>query len=229
MRLISVIIPTYNEEGELPKLLGHLQDYGKNEIEIIVVDAGSIDKTRAVSERYHINFLFTPIKGRAAQMNYGAAHSHGEILYFVHADTLPPKSYVDDIYNSVNTGFDLGRYRSKYNSDSWLLKINAFLSRFDTLAGMGGDQTLFVTKKLFNQCGGFSPSMRIMEEFNFCQRARKNGKYKILRKPVLISARKYEQNSWLTVQWANIKVFRMYSASASQESLVATYRSLLKL
>ena len=226
--MISIIIPTYNEENELPKLLHHLKHYGEANVEIIVVDGGSLDNTQKVARAHNVTFLESPKKGRASQMNHGAANTIGEILYFVHADTLPPLSFVKDIYTAINNGFELGRYCSAYQSSRLLLKLNEVLSGIDSFAGMGGDQTLFVSKQLFNSCRGFNDEMKIMEEFDFCQRARKLGKYKIIRKPVFISARKYENNSWLTVQKANLKVFRMYSQGASQNELVATYRKMLK-
>ena len=89
---------------------------------------------------------------------------------------------------------------------------------------IGGE---FITKKLFEQAGGFDSSMKIMEEFEFCARARKQGKYKIVLKPVLISARKYATNSWLTVQKANYTIVKMYLKGASQESLVLKYKEML--
>lgn len=226
--MISIIIPTYNEENQLPKLLQHLQDFGQKEIEIIVVDGGSTDRTQKIAKEFHVLFLSSPKRGRATQMNFGAAKAKGKIIYFVHADTIPPKSYVKDIYAAVKIGFDLGRYCSSYQSKSLLLKLNALLSVLDTVAGMGGDQTLFVTKQIFYECGGFNEEMRIMEEFDFCKRARAKGRYKIFYKCVSISARKYETNGWLTVQKANFKVFKMYSAGAAQEDLVSTYRKMLK-
>lgn len=226
--MISIIIPTYNEQTELPKLLQFLQNHGKDQIEILVVDAGSLDDTEKVAKNFDLCFLHCPQKGRAFQMNYGAANATGEILYFVHADTLPVKSFISDIYSAIGQGFDLGRYCSSYQSKSFLLKINALLSGLDSLAGMGGDQTLFVTKKHFANCGGFNAELKIMEEFDFCQRARKSGRYKIIHKAVSISARKYEKNTWLSVQKANLKVFKMYKTGASQEDLVSTYRRMLK-
>ena len=105
--------------------------------------------------------------------------------------------------------------------------MNAFLSRFDTFAGMGGDQTLFITKNLFDKTGGFNSETRIMEEFEFCARARKNVRYKIIPKAVLISARKYETNGWLKVQIANYTVVKMYGRGATQEEMVNKYKQML--
>ena len=225
--MISIIIPTYNEQEELPKLLQHLKLFGSNKVEIIVVDGGSTDNTKMVAQSYHVTFLCAPTKGRSVQMNYGALHASHQILYFVHADTIPPKDFLKEITDAIGAGFDLGRYCSVYQSNNLLLKLNSFFSIVDCLAGMGGDQTLFITKKLFNRCNGFDEKMKIMEEFDFCRRARKFGKYKIIKKSVSISARKYKSNSWFKVQKANYVVFKMYASGAKQEDLVATYRRML--
>ena len=225
--LISIIIPTYNEAANIARLIGYLKNNSNLSVEIIVSDGGSHDNTQALAELEGATVLNSPGKGRAAQMNHGASIAQGDLFYFVHADTVPPDNYLADITKAISDGYDLGRYLSSYDSKSWLLKINAFLSRLDTFAGMGGDQTLFITKKLFQQTGGFDGSMKIMEEFEFCTRARKQGKYKIIHKPVLISARKYDTNGWLTVQRANYKVIRMYLKGAIQQDLVATYKRML--
>lgn len=225
---VSIIIPTYNEAENIAQLIRYLKQHNNGSLaEIFVIDGGSLDNTLELAEQEGALVVSSPEKGRAAQMNYGASIVRGDVIYFVHADTLPPPTYLIDIVQAVNEGYDLGRYLSKYDSKSWLLKMNAFLSRLDTFAGMGGDQTLFITKKLFKQTGGFDGSMKIMEEFEFCARARKQGRYKIIHKPVLISARKYDTNGWLTVQRANYTVVRMYQNGASQEELAATYERML--
>lgn len=195
--------------------------------EIIVSDGGSTDQTKEICRKNSIVLVDSPQKGRAFQMNFGASFATGNCFYFVHADTLPPKTYLGDIELALNNGYDLGRYRSKYASKSLLLKLNAFFSRFDWFLGMGGDQTLFITKKLFEKTGGFDETMQIMEEFEFCDRARKSAKYKIIPKPVLISARKYQQNGWLKVQHANFTIMKMYRNGATQQEMVQRYKKML--
>lgn len=225
---ISVIIPTYNEAANIARLVKYLLESGAdNLIEVIVSDSGSEDDTLAIAIEIGASGLISPEKGRASQMNYGASLAKGDILYFVHADTIPPESFAIDILKAVDEGYELGRYRSVYDSNKWPLKINSFLSRFDTFQGMGGDQTLFITRNLFLGLGGFDDSFKIMEEFEFCARARKNKQYKIFKKSALISARKYDNNSWLTIQRANFKIVEMYKSGASQESMVKTYKRML--
>jgi rSAM/selenodomain-associated transferase 2 len=225
---VSIIIPVFNEADHIGKLITYLTDFGNDSLEeIIVVDSGSTDDTLLCAKQAGAVSVISPEKGRAAQMNYGASLSKGDLLYFVHADTLPPQTYLTDIIDAVKAGYDIGRYLSTYDSKSWLLKLNSYLSRLDTFGGMGGDQTLFITKKLFQQIGGFDGTMKIMEEFEFCARARKLGKYKIINKAVLISARKYDTNGWFTVQKANYTVVMMYQKGASQESMVLKYKEML--
>ena len=227
--MVSIIIPTFNEAENIGKLIQHLfQNQHKTTIEIIVSDGGSTDKTLLIAKAAGAKTILSPQKGRAAQMNFATSQAKGSVLYFVHADTKPPVTYFEDIKEALQQGYNLGRYLSKYDSKSWLLKLNAALSRLDVFAGMGGDQTLFITKSLYQQCGGFDTNMKIMEEFEFCTRARKTGKYKIIKKPVLISARKYETNSWLKVQIANYTIIKMYRKGASQQSIVNQYKQMLK-
>ena len=80
---------------------------------------------------------------------------------------------------------------------------------------------------VYEQTNGFDGEMKIMEEFEFCARARKQGKYKIISKPVLISARKYDTNGWFKVQRANYTIINMYQKGASQESMVIKYAEML--
>ncbi len=225
---ISIIIPAYNEAENIGNLTRYLIRHSDPGLaEIIVSDGGSNDNTVAVAKDTGALAVVSPERSRAAQMNYGASLAQGELLFFVHADTIPPETFVADIMKATSGGSDMGRYLSSYTSNSWLLKLNALLSRIDTFAGMGGDQTLFITKSLFMKTGGFDTRMKIMEEFEFCARARKYGRYSIIKKEVLISARKYESNSWLKVQRANYTVVRMYQKGASQESMIKKYKEML--
>jgi rSAM/selenodomain-associated transferase 2 len=225
---ISIIIPVYNEAENIGKLVSYLIKH-KNEavIEIIVVDAGSTDDTIRIAENKGAVVAISLQKGRGAQMNHGASLAKGDILYFIHADTFPPDSFANDIIGAVEGGFDLGRYCTRFNSRKWYLKINAWFTRFDWFVCSGGDQTLFITSNLYRKTGGFKPDMFIMEEYEFVSRARKNAQYKIFNKPVLISARKYDTNSWWQVQRANKKIVSMYKKGASQTDMVTTYKKML--
>ena len=223
---LSIIIPTYNEAENIANLVGYLLRYGYN-IEIIVSDGGSADETLNVAHVNGARAILSPNKGRAAQMNFGATIATGDVLYFVHADTFPPKCFCRDIENAISKGYDLGRYQTRFDSNKWLLKVNAFFTRFDLFLCSGGDQTLFITKDLFQQIGGYDNSMHIMEDYDIVSRVRLYGRYKILNGNALVSARKYESNSWWKVQLANFTIIKMYEKGASQMEMVNRYKELL--
>ncbi len=226
---LSIIIPTYNEERYVGKLIGFLKNYAGNKVaEIIVIDGGSQDKTLQVAAAAGATTVISPQKGRARQMNFGAFISKGDILYFVHADTFPPKSFVNDISEALEEGYAMGRYKTKFISDKPMLRINEWFTRFDLFICMGGDQTLFVRKIFFEQLGGFKEEMELMEEYEFCHRARMQGRYKIMKGAALVSARKYEKNSWLTVQKANFKIVQLYKKGATQKTLTEAYQKMLQ-
>ena len=226
---ISIIIPTYNEAENIGKLVHYLiANSNSFVVEIIVSDGGSTDHTILLAKEAGAKAVVSPKYGRAAQMNYGASIATGDVLYFVHADCLPPKDFAKNIAAATNDGYDIGRYRTKFDSTKTILKINAWFTRFDFFICMGGDQTLFIKKSIFEKCRGFKEDMKIMEEYEFCTRARKMGKYKILPNDVLVSARKYDTNNWFYVQLANAKIVRMYKKGASQQQMLDTYKQMLR-
>lgn len=226
--MISIIIPTYNEAESIAELIIYLKTNSNYHVaEIIVSDGGSADNTLQIAQQAGAQTVLSPKKGRAAQMNYGASIAKGNILYFIHADTFPPVTFANDIEQAVAEGYGLGRYCTKFNSNKFILKINAFFTRFDWFVCYGGDQTLFITEELFTKTGGFKEDMLIMEDYEIVVRARQKTKYKIFTEAALISARKYETNSWLTVQLANRKIVKMYKRGASQTEIVKKYKEML--
>ncbi len=203
----------------------HGNDFVK---EIIVVDGGSSDNTKQLAAGAGAIVVASQTKCRAIQMNMGAAMATGSILYFVHADTIPPASFSKDILGAATDGFDFGRYRTRFASSDWKLKLNAFFTRFDLFVCYGGDQTLFVKNKFFKQLNGFDEVLMIMEEYDFTKRAKQAGNYKIIPKTTLISTRKYDGNSWLQVQRANYLIVKMYKKGIAQSVIVERYKALIK-
>jgi rSAM/selenodomain-associated transferase 2 len=226
---ISIIIPTLNEAGTIFGLLSSLLTRGNPSLqEIIVVDGGSTDDTVAIAAANPVRVVTSPLKGRAAQMNYGASLASGDVFYFVHADSLPPGSYATDLHRFVTEGYEVGRYRTRFDHPGWLLKFNAFFTRFDWFVCYGGDQTLYITRGLFDKIGGYDNKLHLMEEYDLVTRARKIAKYKIMPAAALVSARKYKDNSWWKVQQANFEIVQMYKRGALQEMMVKRYNELLQ-
>lgn len=225
---LSIIIPTLNEAENIDKLVNRLKNCSCPEThEIIVVDAGSTDNTQELAKKAGAITLLSPKKGRAPQMNFGVQHSTGDLLYFVHADSLPPEDYCLCIDKCIHQGSEIGGFRFKFDSDKKLLAFNNWTTQFNKIFVRGGDQTMFINKTLFDELNGFDEKFRIMEEYDFIERAQKKTPYKVIQKDVLVSARKYETNSWLRVQFANTVVFSMYRFGFSQDVMVNTYKRLL--
>ncbi len=230
MRSISIIIPTLNESENLPRLLDFIEAYRDERLtEIIVADAMSQDNTLDLAQAYPTIALAYKSKGRSCQMNQGAKIAKGEVLYFIHADTLPSVNFLDDICDALDEGYDLGSYRSSFTSNDTRMEVNAFFTRFDLPWCRGGDQTLFVTRALFDRVGGFDENYKIMEDFEFLDRTRKVGRFKIMPDSALISARKYEENSYFQINVANLVVFIMFRLGASQQKMIDTYNRLLRI
>jgi len=225
---IKIIIPTCNEEKSIGKLLAYLQQHCSAEI-IVANSPATKDATASIAREAGIRVLTCPQAGRAPQMNYAARCVSGEVLYFVHADTLPPPSFVDDIHTALEKGHSLGYFSYRFTSGRWLLKINSYFTRYDGLFAGGGDQTLFIRRRVFDQLRGFDESLRLMEDFDLVARAVRAGFQPcLIPNDALVSARKYDNNSWLRVNLVNLWVFGLFHLGVSQEYLCSFYRARLK-
>ena len=226
---LSIIIPTYNEEANICSLISQiLKVKDQRLLEIIVVDAGSEDQTCAEVLKYPVKLIQTTKRSRAHQMNVAAQKASGDVLYFVHADTKPPISFLDDIQEAIDYGFNVGSYSFKLDSKDPRLKLLSLLTRINMLISRGGDQTLFVTKSFFQDMNGFDEEFVIMEDFDFIRRARNRTKFKLLKNSVLVSARKYTRNSYTRVQWANLNAFIMFYLNVSPQKIKEGYERRLQ-
>lgn len=227
--MISVVIPSYNEEAHIKATIQQLWKYDERNLirEIIVADGGSDDNTVAIAQSEGVKIIASP-KGRAKQMNAGASAAKGEILYFFHADSMPPQRFTTHIIEAYSKGYKSGCFRLAFDYDHWFLKANAWFTRFDVNAVRFGDQSLFVTKEAFKKSGGFREDLLMMEDQEIIHRIKKHGRFKVMNDVVTTSARKYLDNGVYRMQGIFYRIWAMYYLGFSQEQMLQIHRRLIR-
>lgn len=197
---LSIIIPVLNEEENLKVLLPYLKNNASGNIEIIVADGGSTDTSAEVAKKESTIVVFSE-KGRAKQMNAGAKLSTGAILYFLHADTLPPKGFDKLILDAVQKGNRAGCFRMQFDSNHWWLKLAGWFTRFNWKMCRGGDQSLFISKSLFEEIGGYDENYIIYEDNVLIAELYNRNAFTVLPQPVITSARRYREKGVWRIQY----------------------------
>ena len=228
--MISIIIPTYNEEATIKKTIEYLQQCDTDGLikEIIISDGGSTDNTILMAKIIGVKIVVSSQKGRAAQMNYGAGLATGELLYFLHADTIPPENFINEITSVVKQGYGSGSFPLSFDYKHWFLKMNCWFTRFNVNAVRFGDQSLFVQKEIFNNAGGFREDLLLMEDQEIIHRLKKQGKFMVLNGQVTTSARKYLDNGIYKMQFIFYTIWMLYYLGLSQRNLLKVYRNIIK-
>ena len=228
--MISIIIPTRNNARQLNFLLGYLRrvPFVEYITEIIVSDGNSEDRTLEVAESYDdVKIINNPIEGTAAQMNAGARIATGNILYFLHPDTLPPRDFAYEIVNHHENGYSSGCFRLQYDHSHWLLKTNAWFTRFNFSWFRSGDQSLFVQRTVFNSLGGFREDHILLEEQEMIRRIKSTGSFVVIPRYITSSAKKYLENGIYRLQGIYVYIFALYSFGVSQDNLMRMYEHLM--
>lgn len=223
--LISVIIPTLNEEANLPVTLRQLAD--RPDVELLVIDGGSVDATVEIAQQF-TPFVFVAHAGRARQMNEGARHATGDILLFLHADTFLLPGALDEIQRriqgAVGGAFDL-QIDSPRRFTKLVAKISSQRSRFLRLPY--GDQGIFVWRQLFEALGGF-PEIPIMEDIAFARRLRRAGRLTFIRQGLITSGRRWNVNGMLKTTLVNWWVTSLYFIGIPPQQLRRIYDRWLR-
>ncbi|HEV7330870.1 MAG TPA: TIGR04283 family arsenosugar biosynthesis glycosyltransferase [Flavisolibacter sp.] len=228
--MISVVIPTFNEVQCIAHTIRTLRENDRAGliVQIIISDGGSTDGTLESAKSEGAIVIMSPRKGRAAQMNAGALAATGEVLYFLHADTLPPTNFTGDIADAVQNGFSAGCFRLSFDHSHWFLRANCWFTRFDVDAIRFGDQSLFVQKKIFTEMSGFCEKHVVMEDQEIIKRLKKKIRFTVLKKSVITSSRKYLENGIYKTQAIFFVIYFMYRLGYPQHQLISTYRKLIR-
>lgn len=189
---ITIVIPVLNEAGMIQTTLQRLLD--EPDIEVIVVDGGSEDKTVELAWEMGVKVIICP-GGRARQMNAGAEAATGDMLLFLHADTQLPYRYPAIVEQVLRTPQTIaGAFELKIDGEERSLRLVERMvnwrSRFLSLPY--GDQAIFLKVSVFQEMGGF-PDLPIMEDFELISRLKRRGKIAIAHPPVLTSARRWQR------------------------------------
>lgn len=196
---ISVVCPVLNEAKTIAAALAALLPLKPTEV--IVVDGGSSDSTQEICRGFGVSVMAAP-RGRAAQMNYGAARAAGDVLLFLHADTRLPLTAFSDIRAALADPRCVGgRFDVRLDGDRLMLRVvGTMISLRSRLSKVGtGDQAIFVRRTVFDELGGF-PEIPLMEDVAFCRTLKRAGVVACLRSKVITSARRWELNGvWRTI------------------------------
>ena len=197
---LCIILPVLNEAETLASRLGELQRFRSRGARVVVVDGGSDDGTLAIAQA-HADLALVAPRGRAAQMNAGAAACPADVLLFLHADTRLPEN-ADTLVRRATLGIRAwGRFDVHIDSPRPVLRIVEGLmnlrSRWTGIAT--GDQALFVQHELFRRVGGFL-DLPLMEDIAMSKTLKRHGPPACLREQVSTSARRWERHGvWRTI------------------------------
>ncbi|MFN2257467.1 MAG: TIGR04283 family arsenosugar biosynthesis glycosyltransferase [Desulfuromonadaceae bacterium] len=235
--LLSVVVPTLNEADNIAATLMNLENrcYEAQLCEIVLVDGGSNDSTLDVVqaciprlEKRGLNMrIFRSKRGRAHQMNLGAEKAGGDILLFLHADTLLPPYFDTSIRNTLNAEhLTLGAFRLNTDKNTrsmqWICGCANLRTRL--LALPYGDQALFIRRADFIRLHMF-PALEIMEDFAFVRKVKRNrGKISLLTDAVVTSARRWRKRGYIFTSLCNQMMIMGYYLRIPTRILARWYR-----
>lgn len=225
---ISIIIPIVNEEKVINKLIHYLRP--DSSVEIIFVDGGSQDKTVNIIQESGFKVIISPVTQRSYQMNLGAKEATGEVLLFLHGDTLLPKNFVAIILQTIQQkDFVAGAFRLKIDSEQIIFRGLEILVKWRSqlFSLPYGDQAIFLTKKEFEQVNGFD-NLAIMEDFALMKKLQSQGKIYLTEEAVTTSARRWQKLGVIKTTMINQLMIIGYYLGIENQKLANIYRQVKK-
>lgn len=221
---ISIIIPTLDEADELAATLDALEFFRDENIEIILVDGGSADATLEIAKNYAVKILCSPKRGRGIQLRSGGEAARGDVLWFVHADTIAPPDAIHEIKRALqNARIVGGNFTIRFDGEKFAAKFLTWLyPRLNLLNLIYGDSAIFVRREVYERIGGFR-DFPIFEDLDFIERLRAPGEIATLPATVTTSSRRFENKSFaLTfLRWTILQI--LYWLGVAPETLLKIY------
>ena len=221
---VSIVIPTLNDNSSLTELLTLIRSWNQRPFEIIVVDALNDEKCEAICHSYNAKWLSFK-KNRGAQQKFGAQHSSGETLWFLHADAQPQHDAIEFIEQSIQQGSNGGFFRFEFaTEDSSFTQsiLTAFTNWRSRHFIAYGDQGIFVRKSFYEECGGHQ-DQALFEEVQLIKSLRKSRKLHISTIPIKVSTRRWEKDGYWTRTLHNRFLAMAFILGVSVEKLSQWY------
>jgi rSAM/selenodomain-associated transferase 2 len=222
---ISIIIPTLNESEHIESTLTCLQPFRQQGHEVIVIDGGSKDTTVELA-RLGADKVIQASPGRAQQMNVGASHAIGDILWFIHADIQVSAQAAQQILKELdNKHKHWGRFDIQLSGKHLLLRlVERLMNVRSRLTGIAtGDQGIFVRRACFEAIGRFKP-IPLMEDIEISRRLKKWSRPCCLHETIITSSRRWEENGVLRTILLMWRLRLAYALGVSPEKLAHDYK-----
>jgi rSAM/selenodomain-associated transferase 2 len=220
---LSIVMPVLNEAAGIAATLQALAPLRQRGAEVIVIDGGSRDGTPELAQPFADAVLTAP-RGRAAQMNAGAAAAQGDRLLFLHADTRLPDDADTLIADGLaQSGRIWGRFDVAIPGGGLLAVIAAAMNLRSRLTGIAtGDQAMFMTRSAFNAVGGF-PSLALMEDIAMSARLLRMSRPLCLRAKAITSPRRWQKNGIVRTALLMWRLRLAFYFGADPRTLAARY------
>jgi rSAM/selenodomain-associated transferase 2 len=227
--MISIIVPLFNEEKIVEKLLARLSRL-EGDREILLADGGSTDHTREWARDLlpQDACLLEAPRGRAAQSNAAARRARGDILFFLHADSKIKPDTLRHIDQAMAEGASWGCLTLCFDDRHPLMALCAYLSNLRVRwRGVAfGDQGIFIRRALFWEEGGF-PELPLMEDYEFSLRLGRRGIFPLqLQCPITTSARRFRERGRLRTLLLMWYLRRLYRRGYDIKDIAARYRQI---
>lgn len=225
MHKISVVIPCYNDEQALSRLLAQLKSWARQPYEIIVIDGANSQSCKTLCSRLNVQRQASdPCRGK--QLLLGASLAQGHALWFLHAEAKPAFNAISEIQTALSSGANGGYFRFQFNTPIfWPARFLEFAIALRCRFGIPyGDQGLFIAKQAYIDARGHAP-WPLFEEVPLVKNLRKQGRFSALSTPILVDTRRWQNDGWWRRTFDNRRLALAFLLGKSPQKLAKQYRS----